>query len=230
MHQLIDIFFPKYCLWCKQQWAYLCLSCKKWLKPHSEICPGCHRPSSWWATCITCYPEITINWIHILFQYRDTIRKSILRLKYHHQRDIASFLAKRMSLALKAHLLLQENQHTIISYVPSHWWKSWFKRGYNQSKLLAYHLGKGTAIPVHSLWRKKHHTTSQARLDRQQRLTNLSWAFAIRSSLELADTGTLIIVDDVLTTGTTLIELTKLFKQHYPQRKVRGITVARHGT
>jgi len=68
---------------------------------------------------------------------------------------------------------------------------------------------------------KKKHTKTQASLDRNGRLKNLKNAFSLVNNLSLQGNETLLIVDDITTTGSTINELAKLIKYHYPRIKVR---------
>ncbi|MBB5203540.1 ComF family protein [Inhella inkyongensis] len=87
-------------------------------------------------------------------------------------------------------------------------------RGHNQSLLIAQALARRTAVPVWSnallrLW----DTPSQTQLTRDQRRRNLSDAFALAP--EVAVRGLHVgLVDDVLTTGATLAELSALLRRH----------------
>jgi len=79
------------------------------------------------------------------------------------------------------------------------------KRGFNQSKVLAKHLSDSYGIPMADYIEKAVPTKNQNELSRQDRLRNLKDAFRIRSGTDLSGL-TVLIVDDVMTTGTTLNE------------------------
>jgi predicted amidophosphoribosyltransferase len=65
--------------------------------------------------------------------------------------------------------------------------------------------------------KKNKNTKSQASLDRQGRLKNLKNVFEFRGNVEfLEKTKTVILVDDITTTGTTMNEVAKLIKFKYP--------------
>ncbi len=76
------------------------------------------------------------------------------------------------------------------------------ERGYNQSALLARALGRRTGLPVLPVLRRVRDTSPQAHQDAIGRWTNVDGAFAPiqRRTLE----GTIVLVDDVCTTGATL--------------------------
>lgn len=82
------------------------------------------------------------------------------------------------------------------------------ERGYNPSAQLAKHFHTGKH-QLHALVRTRH-TSAQSDLTRAQRLRNLRHAFAVPSALRHHITGkTVLLVDDVMTTGATLTMATR---------------------
>jgi ComF family protein len=90
----------------------------------------------------------------------------------------------------------------VLVPVPLHFARQ-FRRGFNQAEFLASQVGRQLGIPVcRSALQRTRNTPAQSGLDRKARGNNLKGAFSARNmnGLELA------LVDDVLTTGTTLGE------------------------
>ncbi|MFA7717484.1 MAG: phosphoribosyltransferase family protein, partial [Candidatus Absconditabacterales bacterium] len=118
-----------------------------------------------------------------------------------------------------------------VTFIPSHRYRKRFVKGYNQSELLARKLAVKLGLPSLQLVRKTKRTKSQAQLTRKQRLTNLQGAFSLKMN-QLGtmnhELGTIFLVDDVTTTGSTLNQLAKVIKEKFPKIKVRGIVIARH--
>ncbi len=229
---IIDFIFPKYCIACHTSGDYLCKSCKKQLLPHPEICPVCHRYSTDYQTCINCRSdkENFLEWIIIPFAYKDWLKKLILRLKYYHKKDVTDFLVERLALAIQTNQILSSlitSHSSLITSVPSHRYRKYFIKGYNQSELLAKKLSQKTWIPYQSLVQKKKHSKTQAGLDRKQRLTNLQSAFTMKEN-NLTGTETILIVDDVTTTWSTINEIAKTIKHTYPKTKIWGVVLGRH--
>jgi len=230
--------------------------CKKLLEPHPEICPVCHRFSADYKKCINCRNDKTfvLEGIIIPFRYDNLLKKLIMKLKYFHKKDIGSFLVERLAIALQANQTFQRelqnsefwfrrpslcqvleegmqpklNSKLIISFVPTHRYREYFIKGYNQSKILAKKLSEITGIPRAELAKKKKHTKTQASLDRNGRLKNLKNAFSLVPNLTLLGNETILIVDDITTTWSTINELAKLIKFHYPKIKVRWAVLGRH--
>ncbi len=238
--KLIDVLFPRQCTICWITGAYLCKKCKKKLDPHPEICPYCHRYSKDYLTCIECRgnKDNHLEGIIIPFAYTDILKKLIIKLKYFHKKDISTFLIDRLVLALQANESFQKkidyfefwilNSELIISFIPSHRYRHYFIKGYNQSEVLAKKLSKILDRKMVSIAKKQKHTKTQASLDRNGRLHNLKNAFSLTKNTQLQGNETLLIIDDITTTGSTINELAKVIKYHYPNIKIRWAVLWRH--
>lgn len=231
---IIDILFPRICIGCEWSWSYLCSHCKKSLHPHPEICPLTHKPSHWYAVrqdLLTI--SSPLDGCIVLFRFEPLIKKLILWLKYHHRRDIASFLGERLSLALQSHetlwQLLIADSKLLITYVPSHWIRKYITKWYNQSQLLAKELSQSlyNNNQVIQVCKKTKHTHSQVGMSKTERKNNLTDAFEVTTQIPVW--STIIIVDDVLTSGATMIETAKTIKKSQPHCQVWGLCVARNG-
>ena len=106
-------------------------------------------------------------------------------------------------------------------------------RQYNQSALLAQHLSKEFDIPVLNALSRKKWTSAQATLSRQGRFENVANAFSISSDgvRYLADNSLLkvnhvALIDDVLTTGSTLNAACDALLQHTPDLQISVIVMA----
>ena len=229
--KLLTQFLPPHCISCSAQGAYLCKTCKKRLNPHPEICPYCHRFSPNYVTCLDCKTtqKTYLEGIIIPFSYEEEMKRIILKVKYFHKKDMVNFLAERLTLAVQINQTIMthiDKGKTIITYVPSHRYRRIFIKGYNQSELLARALAQQLNIPYAPILYKKKYTRSQAQLNKIQRNKNLENAFQLYTNAEWQET--IIIVDDVTTTGSTLNSMAKVIKSKYPKSKLRGIVLCRH--
>jgi ComF family protein len=87
--------------------------------------------------------------------------------------------------------------------VPLHWWRSW-ERGYNQSDELARRLAKRLALRRVCALRRIVATDPLAQMGRAERARVMRDAFRVRPALNSALAGrTIVLVDDILTTGAT---------------------------
>lgn len=164
------------------------------------------------------------------FAYARFLKKLILKLKFYHKSDVADFLAERavLTVLLNSYLSLEkEKNQMIITFVPSHRYRKYFQKGYNQSELLAKSLAQKLNLPLQKVFSKRKATRSQVKLNKAERHANLRNVFQLQEK-EIPQETTLLIVDDVTTTGATLNELAKTAKQQRPDLKVWGLVLARN--
>jgi len=224
---VINFFFPRTCINCRMPGDYLCKACKKLLNPHPEICPYCHKFSPDYKTCLNCKTDKShhLEWLIVGFSYKDLIKKLILQLKYYHKYDVTEFLTDRLALAISTNKSLPKKFK--ISYVPSHRFRHHCIKGYNQSKILAQKLSEKIWLPRIYIAKKTRSTHTQAGLDRNQRLSNLENALQIDGQ-KIRESDTILIIDDVTTTGSTINELAKTIKSQFPKVKIWWAVLARN--
>lgn len=233
MIKILEWLFPRSCYWCGKQGEYLCFECKKSLLPHPEICPACHQPSTGFKTCVSCVLEgnFFVEGLLIGFSYQNFLKKLILKLKFQHKRDIASFLAERAALLVQINpylFPLLQQKKLVISFVPSHRYRKYFQKGYNQSEILARTLAKLLEVPFLPCCKKNRATVSQLKLKRKERLKNLTSAFSLLENFNCKPWTTILLIDDVTTTGATLNELAKTIKLKRADLQVWGLVLARN--
>ena len=138
---------------------------------------------------------------------RDCVKRLVWKLKYYNSPYCAKLMAEPMAELLRS---LGWNAD-VIAYVPMHP-KKLAKRRYNQSKLLAGHLSDLTGIPVAgALIKTTYAKQSAASLGREDRRKLLDNTFA-PSGGESLKGKTVLLVDDVFTTGATADECAKALK------------------
>lgn len=135
--------------------------------------------------------------------YQGALRDLLLKFKH---RD-ASYLAKTFSEFMCRSL---HNAHfDVIVPIPLHT-KRLLQRGYNQSALLAYYLGKFLSKPVHySLLKRTRHTPMQRGLSDNERKQNVQDAFQCTTKCFHLKRPSVLLVDDVCTSGATLLSAQK---------------------
>jgi ComF family protein len=97
---------------------------------------------------------------------------------------------------------------TVVVPMPMHWIRR-LERGANAPEILADRLARRLAVPMRPLLARRRHTVPQSSLAPQARLTNLRNAFGLRSGRDCRGARVLL-VDDVLTTGATCCEASKV--------------------
>jgi len=231
--KILDLIFPKQCINCWKIWEYLCKDCKKQLKPHREMCSSCHKYSNNYETCLECKSakEFLLDGILIPFSYTWFLKKIILKLKYYHKKDVVDFLIDRVVIAIHANNILNNKLsqwNVVVSGIPSHWHRRYFVKWYNQSYLLAKNLSKKLWLEYKVFLKKTKKTKSQASLDRAGRLQNLKNAFDFKWDVSfLESTKTVILVDDITTTGSTMNEIARLIKSKFPKISIWWVVLGR---
>ena len=128
--------------------------------------------------------------------YEGTLRDLIHLLKYDGIRTLAKELGRRLAEAFP-----RDEKFDVIVPMPLHWLRLW-RRGFNQSALLAGEIARRTGIPAAPLARRTRSTPPQAGLSNPKRRANVSGAFAVRRGRSV-DGLRVLLVDDVMTTGAT---------------------------
>lgn len=153
-------------------------------------------------SCTDCmnYPRPPWTRAYALFKYTDEVLDCIHLYKYQRHTELARPLGR-----LAAGLLDSESpRYDCIVPVPLHW-RRFLSRGYNQSRLFSEQLAKSLQIPVRRLLRRRRYTKQQAFLTKKERNSNIAGAFSIYDST-VAEKRSILLIDDVMTTGATLRE------------------------
>ena len=219
---ILNLLFPQACVLCGSQvlerrWSVACPEC--WLKLEPVPRPFCvqcgdHAPSLE-TLCGACRRgDHAFDFARSLYRFNDPMRGIIHHLKYSGRVS----LAKPLGQHLRDCFVGEQFQASVVLPVPLHRARA-RERGFNQAELLARQLG----LPVNTrLLRRRKNTPSQTGLSRSQRSLNLSAAFEVRG----APPESVLVVDDVYTTGSTLHEIARTLKRAGVQR-VEVLTVAR---
>ena len=167
------------------------------MKP--PLCECCGREVGAGNRCQDCArARPRIDGIRACSRFEGAVRHAVHRLKYNGQRGLAEPLADFLSKT--AHALPEAEAIVPVPLHPSRE----RQRGYNQSALLARALGERLDLPVVETVSRVRKTDTQVGLDRRKRQDNVKGAFACPQP-ELAAGRNLLLVDDVCTTGSTLI-------------------------
>lgn len=209
----LNWLFPKQCMGCERTLTDLdypcCEGCYVTLPFQTNSCNRCGQAfsglSDHCGRCIASPPPY--DQCFCPFTYQSPISEQIIALKYQDKPELARDLS-----ALLAREIIQSGNPLpeLILPVPLHL-KRLRHRGYNQASLLAKHLGKQLDIPVDkTLLRKTVASKNQAELSLKARRKNLSGCFSLTKTPNI---GSVAIIDDVVTTGSTVSEIAKILKK-----------------
>lgn len=200
----------KTCLICNRQtqnYLYICNSCLELFSPKAEKVV---KDFSYVDQAFAC------------FYYGSLLRDSITSFKFYKKRYLGKIFGEL--LTDKIFYLGLNKKVDLILPVPIHK-KTLVQRGFNQVELLADEISSNTKIQVEkdNLIKVKA-TMEQARLDRSSRATNLADSFAIKSPEVLKDKN-ILILDDVITTGSTVEECARVLKEA-GAKKIYALSIA----
>lgn len=218
----IDFIFPLKCAACNyysdKTICQKCLDKLPFIK--KPICQRCGKPTLYEVRiCNQCRQRNFIFQNRSFGHYKGNLKEIIIKYKFCHYSKLSQSLADLIIDCLPQEFL----EASYITYVPMTRYKEKI-RGYNQSKLLSIRIAKILGKNVSCLINKDIKTHSQSLLKVDQRLTNLKGVFspAVKNKLS----GSVLIVDDIMTTGTTLQECAKVLKK-IGFTKIYTATVAR---
>jgi ComF family protein len=215
----VSLLYPATCTICGKNvraGEYLCNECEakivRILPPFCKTCSGPFEGSITSAfTCANCaHRTIHFNAAVAAYRGRGIVREIIHEFKYARQIHLRHLVAHWLGAALDDERL-RDIPFNLIVPVPLHPARQ-RERGFNQASLLAESLSAETSMPSRPVLQRIRYTTTQTALDRSQRMENLHNAFRLRKNADVRGLRVLLI-DDVLTTGSTLSECARVLKR-----------------
>ena len=195
LSNLLDWIYKKKC--------YFCRSSKEAVK----MCSKCYDDMDFLPAQIN--RIIEGKKVYCAGVYSKNLQKLIRGLKYHNQKDLAYYLAKFM-----AEYLNKITDKTDFEIIPVPIYpKREKKRKYNHMNLVGEELARLTNNSLNkNLIKRVKDTKPQYKLKRHERLLNLNGAFEVDKSNYTGKT--LLLIDDICTTGSTFEEMIKEFAKH----------------
>ena len=215
LKKLPSLFYPSLCLLCGaagDQDRDLCADCAADLPHNRHPCACCALPlppgSPAGALCGTCSRKLpAFDRCYAALHYDANTGFLISGLKFHHKLNHARLLSQLLIDYLEQQRAALPD---LILPVPLHRQRL-RERGYNQALEIARPIGRHFRLPVEPrLCRRIRATPAQTGLDRKTRRKNLRQAFQLIGEVE---GQTIALLDDVVTTGSTITELAKLLKR-----------------
>lgn len=186
MQDFLRALLPRGCPGCDGQLgreAGLCAGCRAQLRPRVErYSPLSPRPQGHLVT---------------LGPYRGVTRRAVRALKFGGARELAEVLGAALAAGVPAVWGVRA-----VVPVPLHPRRE-RERGFNQSALLAGVVAARLGVPCVPALRRTRATAQQARLHAAERVMNVAGAF--QADPRLLPSGPVLLLDDVMTTGSTLL-------------------------
>jgi ComF family protein len=217
---ILDFCLPRECPACRighESHGVFCTDCEDEIQKLNDAprCDRCAMPITLVdAPCAHCLGNglPPFKQIVCLGVLKDALKASVHRAKYEHRWPLAERLADRLVLRNDVRLLLSNSD--VIVPVPLHF-KRQYQRGYNQAEVIAHRVCQGK-LKVKCAAVRALNTESQTHLpSRAKRMTNLSEAFVLIDP-EAIEGKNIVLVDDVLTTGSTMVSLARTMQTAKP--------------
>ena len=236
-----DILAPKKCFSCKKEWNFLCWDCFLELNNFKPFCYICKRKSENFKIHKKCLIEnklldwknfndkkIYLDNVIVMTHYKNKVIKKLIKyFKFYWKKDIWVELWEKLWIFVKNNIINNLSTegfsplNNLVIPVPLHFFKK-IKRWFNQSEILAKNFANTLNINYSkNIIIRKKHTRQQSKLSRQKRLDNLENAFKIKNcQIDNVDKKIIFLVDDVVTSWTTLNEIAKLLKQNWAKKVI----------
>ncbi len=210
--KLLRLVYPTYCCSCHKHGSYVCDTCYELIHYFNLPVPVSLEP---------CFLDQVIA----TAEYAPPISSVIHSLKYQSVRGLAEWCAE----LIYQHAWLPEID--CLTFIPISSQRQ-RERGFNQAQEIAQHLAAKLEIPCLDILQRLKHTAAQATIvDQVERKTRLADCFGLKPNaadqLSPSSQTSIAIVDDVVTTGSTLNQCAKLLKES-GFGQVYGLAVA-HG-
>ena len=246
---LLDFAFPPRCVNCKSDGNFLCHDCEEDIPvKRIQTCPICHKHSAIGKVCDPCKlqnKDLRLDGLLVGTQYANntSVQKLIKSLKYKYAIDLIPYLGNILTTIAFHNLKpLPWNKHidftssrpiNIISPIPLHFLRKW-QRGFNQSEHLSNFVHTKLKIHLTPILNRVKRTKMQSTLNKTDRVKNIKSAFSLDKNFQSTfhnnfeeKKTTIILIDDVATTLSTLNECAKIIKSTFPDIQVIGLVVAR---
>lgn len=191
MFNILDLLFPKYCLGCDTEGQYLCLSCKT-------------KPFKLWSGSLELLGEKYFDELYCLGDYEDELLGQLIKTcKYRFVKELNNDLG-----ILLVNAMSDKKCSGVVVAVPlSKRRERW--RGFNQSEEIAKIFAREFKFEYRNCLIRIKYKKAQAKLSELERQQNMAGCFEVRG--EIPDN--IILIDDVVTTGTTINECARILKQ-----------------
>lgn len=222
---LLDFFYPRTCVNCNYLGVYLCPDCLGKLAPlRQQLCFYCQRPSLYGLTHPRCKKKLGIDGSISIFRYESILKKVIHQFKYRLATSVFTEFFNSINWIEQFIYYQHLPKNTYLLPIPLSR-ERLLARGFNQALVVAEKINSYLGLPLGDFLVRHKDTRPQANIkDEKLRYSNLCHAFKLEKLP--AVNMTVVLIDDVLTTGATLHSAAQTLKLG-GIKKVYAFTLAR---
>ena len=150
------------------------------------------------------------------YSHEAPYRHILYNLKYEGRIDVGRHFGRMLGAKLATSSTFKDAD--CVMPVPLHWTRKW-KRGYNQAEIIGREVGEVLSVPIRcDVLTRSRRTKTQTKLDIKGKAENVAGAFVVRHSAActLIDIRHILLIDDVFTTGSTLMACFTALRSVFP--------------
>lgn len=222
--RILEIIYPRRCILCRQTRPSetnsaldLCLNCQKDLLLIKSSCFQCGiplphtKPEQLCGQCLQ--HKTSFDHTISIYHYQNPLVWLIQEMKFHRQPAIAHLLGQLMAKQLRDLLPLNSSSLPEVVIPVPLYYKREHQRGFNQSEELAKRISNTINRPIDNQYIERHSPgQQQSGLNAKQRRKNVKGIFTIKNKKQKRYKH-VAIVDDVMSTGSTVDEIAKTLKK-----------------
>lgn len=206
---MLSLLFPEKCVYCGEvilkSSVPICEKCAKNIPIiKGERCKYCGRE---YSECFCKLGDYAFTRNVSVLKYDGIAATIIKRLKFGKKPQLARFVGAEVAFCVKNNY--SDIDFDFITFVPMNRFKL-FKRGFNQAEIIANEVGKALGLPVKNTLSKKFSFKDQKSRRRKERIKSVKGQF---KALSQYDGKTILLIDDVITSGATLSECSLMLKR-----------------
>jgi len=234
--RFLDFFYPALCELCQSSLTHgraLCSDCLKNLpRVREPFCSSCAEPFEGAITdefqCPNCHKiDFTFDFARACLSSSEDGRQLVHAFKYQRRFHLAPAFSQLIQEAIREDPRFADLASPLLVPVPLFWWRQQ-KRTANQAMEIAQQLKRDCGYELIDCLKRTRSTLTQTKLPRRARLQNLADAFEIRPSCkEILRGRTVLLIDDVFTTGATAEECSRVLKKESAAARVIALTLLR---
>jgi len=214
---LVDFVYPKNCVGCERMGVHFCSNCKKELEQVEQICPMCGKENIGGNVHKMCSKSWGLDGLTAVYSHEEKVMsKFLFRVKFEFDRKLLEILLQNLDFSV------DERFDMVVPVPSSIYRRNW--RGFNLAEVIANEVGRQLDLPVVSGLRRVKGGKQQSKIkNRKERFNNVKGIFKVTN---LTENGSVLLVDDVFTSGATMREAAKVLKKS-GARFVWGLVLAR---